>query len=298
MQVRAYAKINWSLDTVGVREDGYHLLDMVMQSVSLHDTLTIEPAAEFSLTADGAVRVPLNADNLALRAALALRERAGIGAAAAIRLHKRIPSGAGLGGGSSDAAAVLRALNRLWGLDYPLDDLCEIGLRLGADIPYCLRGGLCRVQGIGEVLSPLPVRRVYHLVIVQPCRGLSTRQVFTALGAAQSLRRPDTPQVALALETGDLTRLAAAMGNTLQEVSVPLRPQIRQAVSLLKGHGARAAQMTGSGSAVFGVFSGPEAARTAWKTLSKKYRACYLAHTLSQGEEWAECAGPVTLRRP
>ena len=289
MLIRAYAKINWSLDTVGVREDGYHLLDMVMQSVSLHDTLTIEPAADFSLFADGAVRVTLNADNLALRAALALRERAGIGAAAAIRLHKRIPSGAGLGGGSSDAAAVLRALNRLWELDYPLDALCEIGLRLGADIPYCLRGGLCRVQGIGEVIAPLPVHRVYHLVILQPCRGLSTRQVFTALGAAQSLRRPDTAQVALALENGNLTRLAAAMGNTLQEVSVPLRPQIRQAIALLKGHGARAAQMTGSGSAVFGVFSGPEAARTAWKALSKKYRACCLAHTLSQPAE-AACA--------
>ena len=113
MIVRAYAKINWSLDTVGVREDGYHLLDMVMQSVSLHDTLTLEAAEDLRLHADGPVRVPLNGDNLALRAAEALRDRAGIRAGAAIHLRKRIPSGAGLGGGSSDAAAVLRGLNAL-----------------------------------------------------------------------------------------------------------------------------------------------------------------------------------------
>ena len=280
MQIRAYAKINWSLDTVGVREDGYHLLDMVMQSVSLHDTLTVEPAESLSLAADGAVRVPVNGDNLVLRAAEALRAHAGIQAGAAIRLHKRIPSGAGLGGGSSDAAAILRALNQLWNLRYPLETLCEIGLKLGADIPYCLHGGLCRVQGIGEIIAPLPVHRAYQLVIIQPCRGLSTKQVFTALGQAGSLRRPDTDQVAAALENGDLTHLAAAMGNSLQEVSVPLRPEIRAAIIALRERGARVAQMTGSGSAVFGVFSSADAASTAWKALSKRYRTCHLAHTL------------------
>ena len=285
MQIRAYAKINWSLDTVGVREDGYHLLDMVMQSVSLHDTLTVELADLLSLAADGAVRVPVNGDNLVLRAAEALRDYAGIQAGAAIRLHKRIPSGAGLGGGSSDAAAILRALNQLWGLHYPLETLCRIGLKLGADIPYCLHGGLCRVQGIGEIIAPLPVHRAYQLVIIQPCRGLSTKQVFTALGQADSLRRPDTAQVAAALESGDLSHLAAAMGNTLQEVSVPLRPEIRAAITALRERGARAAQMTGSGNAVFGVFASADAARTAWKALSKRYRACHLAHTLMNEAE-------------
>ena len=282
MIVRAYAKINWSLDTVGVREDGYHLLDMVMQSVSLHDTLTLEAAEDLRLHADGPVRVPLNGDNLALRAAEALRDRAGIRAGAAIHLRKRIPSGAGLGGGSSDAAAVLRGLNVLWGLRYNADTLCDIGLRLGADIPYCLRGGLCRVQGIGEIITPLEISKIYHLVIIQPCRGLSTRQVFTALGAADSLRRPDTEGVIRALQSGSLGQLPAVMGNTLQEVSVPLRPAIRQAIGVLRGHGARAAQMTGSGSAVFGVFSTAAAARAAHEALRMKYRACYLAQTLAK----------------
>ena len=285
MIIRAYAKINWSLDTVGVREDGYHLLDMVMQSVSLHDTLTIEPADGLSLRADGAVRVPVNGDNLVLRAAEALRRRAGIDAGADIRLHKRIPSGAGLGGGSSDAAATLKALNALWGLRYSPDTLCEIGLALGADIPYCLHGGLCRVQGIGESVTPLEIGRAYHLVIVQPCRGLSTKQVFTALGQAASLSRPDTPGVIGALQSGNLSGLQSVMGNTLQEVSVPLRPAIRQAITALREHGARAAQMTGSGSAVFGVFASVSAARTAWENLSKKYRACYLTHTLLNAQQ-------------
>lgn len=282
MIIRAYAKINWSLDTVGVREDGYHLLDMVMQSVSLHDTLRIESATGLSLAVEGPMHAPAGPENLVLRAAEALRQRAGIDDGAQITLRKRIPSGAGLGGGSSDAAAALRALNLLWGLEYSLDTLCALGLKLGADIPYCLRGGLCRAQGIGEILSPLPIDRVYHLVILQPCRGLSTRQVFTALGQAQSLRRPDTPGVVAALQSGNLSGLQAVMGNTLQEVSIPLRPPIRQAVAALREHGARAAQMTGSGSAVFGVFSSLTAARTAWESLRKKYRACYLAHTLTQ----------------
>ena len=285
MQLRAYAKINWSLDTVGVREDGYHLLDMVMQSVSLHDTLYLEPAEGLSLRAEGPVRVPVSEDNLALRAARALQRHAGSAEGAEIRLRKRIPTGAGLGGGSSDAAAVLRGLNQLWGLHYSLDTLCDIGLSLGADIPYCLRGGLCRVRGIGESIEPLDRARVYHLVILQPCRGLSTRQVFTALGAAEALRRPDTPGVIRALQESALGALPGVMGNTLQEVSVPLRPAIRQAITQLREHGARAAQMTGSGSAVFGVFSNAQAAHTAWESLNKKYRACYLARTLTEPEE-------------
>ena len=234
MHLRAFAKINWSLDTVGTRADGYHLLDMVMQSVTLHDSLEIEPAEGLSLYADGRVRVPQDGTNLVLRAAEALQKHAGIAQGAAIRLHKRIPTGAGLGGGSSDAAAVLHGLNHLWGLDYPLETLCEIGLSIGADIPYCLHGGLCRVQGIGEVITPLETDKVYHLVLLQPCRALSTRQVFTALEAHAPARRPDTEAVARALKAGQFAPLAAAMGNTLQGVSEALRPEIRRAVVQLR----------------------------------------------------------------
>ena len=148
MLIRANAKINWTLDTVGVRADGYHLLDMLMQSISLHDTLTLEPAEDVTFSADGATRVPQDEGNLALRAALALRRHAGTAQGAMIHLHKRIPSGAGLGGGSADAAAVLHGLNALWELNLPMETLRQIGLTLGADVPFCLMGGLAHVRGI------------------------------------------------------------------------------------------------------------------------------------------------------
>ena len=281
MLIRANAKINWTLDTVGVRADGYHLLDMLMQSISLHDTLTLEPAEDVTFSADGATRVPQDESNLALRAALALRRHAGTAQGAMIHLHKRIPSGAGLGGGSADAAAVLHGLNALWELNLPMETLRQIGLTLGADVPFCLMGGLAHVRGIGEVIEPLPCPRIYHLVIIQPCRGLSTPQVFRTLdGMDISASRPNTPQALSALTGGNLALLADSLGNTLQPVAISMRPQIRQAITTLREHGARAAQMTGSGSAVFGVFATAAAARTAFAALSRRYPPCYLTQTL------------------
>ena len=281
MLIRANAKINWTLDTVGVRADGYHLLDMLMQSISLHDTLTMEPAEDVTFSADGATRVPQDEGNLALRAALALCRHTGTERGATIHLHKRIPSGAGLGGGSADAAAVLHGLNALWELNLPMETLRQIGLTLGADVPFCLMGGLAHVRGIGEVIEPLPCPRIYHLVIIQPCRGLSTPQVFRALdGMDISASRPNTPQALSALTGGNLALLADSLGNTLQPVAISMRPQIRQAITTLREHGARAAQMTGSGSAVFGVFATAAAARTAFVALSRRYPHCYLTQTL------------------
>jgi len=282
MQLKAFAKINWSLDTLGVREDGYHLMDMVMQAIELHDDIILEPADTLSLQVDGRVRVPDTADNLVLRAAKALRDHAGVAAGAAIQLHKRIPVCAGLGGGSADAACVLHGLNKLWKLQYSLETLCEIGVKIGADVPFCLAGGLMRAEGIGEVLTPLPCKRSFPLVIIQPCRGLSTRDVFTALHQLpeEEMNRPDTENVIAALKDGNLQLLSRSLGNTLQPVSEKMRPELRQCIKTLREHGARAAQMTGSGSAVFGVFSTPAAARTAWEALQKKYRVCHLTHTM------------------
>lgn len=280
MKLRANAKINWTLDTVGLREDGYHLLDMLMQTVSLHDTLTFSPANDLTFSAEGAVRVPQDEENLAYRAALALRRYAGTAQGAAIHLLKRIPSGAGLGGGSADAAAVLRGLNTLWGLHLPDETLLKIGLSLGADVPFCLTGGLAHVQGIGEIITPLASARVYPLLIIQPCRGLSTPQVFKTLDTMDVCSaRPNNAQAMAALGSGSLPLLAGAMGNTLQPVAISMRPQIRQAISVLREYGARAAQMTGSGSAVFGVFASVSAARTAYAALSRRYVHCYLVQT-------------------
>lgn len=287
MRVRAWAKINWSLDVVGTRPDGYHLLDMVMQTVSLHDTLIIEDAPALSLRAEGGFFVPENEDNLILRAAAALRERAGSALGARITLRKRIPVGAGLAGGSADAAAALKGLNELWGLGLSDAELRDIGLTLGADIPFCLQGGLCRAQGIGEALTPVPCPRAYWLVILQPCRGLSTKQVFTRMGASapDPAARPDNERLLAALQTGDLRALPACMGNALQPVAIALRPPIAVALRALREHGARAALMTGSGSAVYGVFASQSAAKTAQTALSRRYKTCVLAATQSSAPE-------------
>ena len=282
MLLHANAKINWALDTVGLRDDGYHLLDTIMQSISLHDDITIEQDSKLSLSVKDAPHVPCDESNLILRAAEALRRHTGTTAGARITLRKRIPVGAGLGGGSADAATVLRGLNEMWELELPEETLYEIGLSLGADIPFCLHGGLCRAQGIGEILTPFTAKKQWQLVLIQPCRGLSTKQVFDALSEETSTLHPDTEGSIRALQTGDLAMLAASIGNSLQNVSENLRPEIRQAINALREHGARIAQMTGSGSAVFGVFPTARTAYTAWESLSRRYPTCIQAQTISE----------------
>ena len=280
MLLHAYAKINWALDTVGLRDDGYHLLDTIMQSVSLHDDIAIEPDSKLSLSVIDAPHVPSDESNLILHAAEALCRNTETAFGAHITLRKRIPVGAGLGGGSTDAAVVLRALNDMWDLKLSEETLYKIGLSLGADIPFCLHGGICRAQGIGEVLTPFESKKQYHLILIQPCRGLSTKQVFDELSKETTTQHPDIECAIRALQTSDLTLLAASIGNTLQNVSEKLRPEIRQAINALREHGARIAQMTGSGSAVFGVFPSMRAADTAWNSLNRRFPICIQTHTL------------------
>lgn len=293
--LKAYAKINWTLDILGTRPDGYHQMDMLMQSVDLCDTLWIEAADEITLTsaAEETTRggedalssqaVAYDQSNLVYRAALLLRRRCGISAGASIRLGKRIPSGAGMGGGSADAAAALIGLNRLWGLGLDRRQLCQIGLELGADVPFMLTGGLARVQGIGESITPLfPAPRV-PLVLMQPCGGLSTGKIFAAYDAlaAGPLARPDNAAAQEALLGGDLAALGAAMNNVLEAASVPARPALARAARALEQAGAIRAMMTGSGSVVYGVFADDKAALAAQRSLRQNpgWGKVLLTHT-------------------
>ena len=293
--LKAYAKINWTLDILGTRPDGYHQMDMLMQSVDLCDTLWIEAADEITLTsaAEETTRggedalssqaVAYDQSNLVYRAALLLRRRCGISAGASIRLGKRIPSGAGMGGGSADAAAALIGLNRLWGLGLDRRQLCQIGLELGADVPFLLTGGLARVQGIGESITLLfPAPRV-PLVLMQPCGGLSTGKIFAAYDAlaAGPLARPDNAAAQEALLGGDLAALGAAMNNVLEAASVPARPALARAARALEQAGAIRAMMTGSGSVVYGVFADDKAALAAQRSLRQNpgWGKVLLTHT-------------------
>ena len=279
MLLKARAKINWTLDIVGQRADGYHLMDMLMQPVTLADDVFLSPAEEITLTTDGSPLLPADEKHLAYRAAMALKRHAGYPGGAKIHVEKRIPVGAGMGGGSVDAAAVLVGLNRLWGLNLPRAELETIGLTLGADVPFCIRGGLTRTTGIGEIMEDLPCGKAWPLVVIQPCEGLSTKEIFTAYHEGVVDIRPDNDAAANALALGDSAALSAAMANVMQPVSEQRRPGIGEAIRALENCGAFAARMTGSGSAVFGAFTDETAAAKAYEALRTRWERTFLCET-------------------
>lgn len=287
LNIEANAKINWTLDVVGVLPNGYHDLDMLMQSVSLHDDLTMEDADELTLSVQWAGKEAETADerNLVIKAARALQKATGCEKGARMTLVKRIPVQAGMGGGSSDAAAALVGLNRLWSLSLSMDELEKIGVTVGADVPFCIRGGLQRAQGIGERLTPVSLHRPLWLVCFQPCLGLSTKEVFTSLhedGICEE-DRPDNEAAQRALESGDLDALGRAMGNVLEPVSRRMRPLLDEAIRDIEESGAKGARMTGSGSAVFGVYESRETCEAAAAKLRQKYADCQAVCTAETG---------------
>ncbi len=282
MRLKARAKINWTLDIVGQRADGYHLMDMLMQPVTLADDITLAPAEEITLTTGGSPLLPADENHLAYRAAVALKQHSGYPGGAAIHVEKHIPVGAGMGGGSADAAGVLVGLSRLWGLNLPQSELEAIGLTLGADVPFCIRGGLTRTTGIGEVMEDLPCSRNWPLVVIQPCEGLSTKEIFTAYHEGVVNARPDNTAAARALANGDADALTAAMANVMQPVSEARRPGIHEAIVALNEQGAFVAQMTGSGSAVFGAFTDEVSAAKAYDALHSRWERTFLCETCTE----------------
>ena len=258
----ANAKINWALNITGRRADGYHLLDMVMQTIDLCDELCFEPAGSLSLWEDG--RESAGEDNLVIRAARALNRYAGTDFGARVTLKKRIPARAGLGGGSADCALALSALNELWRLELTRKELLAIGERLGADVPFCLTGGLARVSGIGERIAPAADAPRIPLVLARPGDGLSTAEVFALWDSG------DFPAVTLdgaalidAVARRDLVLADRLCANALTAPAVALMPQIGRCIAQMRALGAAAAFMTCSGSAVVGAFEDADAARRA-----------------------------------
>lgn len=256
---RAYAKLNLTLGVLYKRADGYHALDSIMQTIDLCDSITIERARDIVVTSTGML---LPYDNTIRRAAEQYRALTGRGAH--IRAVKRIPAEAGMGGGSADAAAVLNGLQQLYGeVDEPT--LIEIGTKIGADVPFCLRGGTQRAEGIGEVLTPVRGMKL-HFVVAKPAQGVSTRKLFSLLKLPREM--PDTAGVLKALSAGDLDALCPLLTNALEGPATELVPEIGQIKRRLVDAGAKAACMTGSGSAVFGVFSDKAAAEAALPLLA------------------------------
>jgi len=259
---RANAKINWALNITGRREDGYHLLDMVMQTIDLCDTISFEPADDISLWVEGVGRA--GEDNLIVRAANALNRFAGRQNGMRMTLIKRIPERAGLGGGSADCALALKALNELWALGLSREALLAIGERLGADVPFCLTGGLARVKGIGEHIEPVPEAPEIPMVLVRPGDGLSTATVFRLWdGGGFPPVTLDGAALAEAVARRDLAAADRLCANALTAPAVALMPEIGALIDQMRALGAGASFMTGSGSTVVGAFGDAETARRA-----------------------------------
>ena len=258
VRLLAFAKVNYALEVHGLRDDGYHEIRTVMQSVSLADEVEIERAEEgFGLRIEPrcADVGPLE-DNTVRKAWIALREVSGNELAVRIGLHKRIPSGAGLGGGSADAAATLYGLNELFDLRLDAEALRDLGRRIGADVPFCLLGGTALAEGVGDVLTPLPAPPAHHLVLVKPERGAQTSEIYRAYDARPRGGVASVGPVVAALRSGDLPALAAAVGNDLEAVTGELVPEVRAYREELSRRGALGAAMSGTGTAVYGIFGG------------------------------------------
>ena len=263
----ACAKINLGLDVVGVREDGYHLLRMIMQQIDLCDTLTFtvtdaQGAGEIRLIDESGLS-PAGEDNLICRAIRMMMERYDLHADVEVRLIKRIPVAAGLAGGSTDAAAAFKAVRDLLAPQVTDRELMELGVRLGADIPYCIAGGTKLSEGIGEILTDLPPMPQCSILLIKPEASASTAHVYHAVDALGGYHHPDIDGQMEALRTGDLQGLAQRCENVLELVTGAQLPVIGEIEVFLMEQGALAARMSGSGPSVFGIFETRQKAESA-----------------------------------
>ena len=279
---KGYAKLNYSLDVHAKRADGYHDLTMVMGSVSLWDDV------EVSLRTDGKIEaacslpwLPRDERNLAVRAARVFFDAAGeTSLGADIRIKKHVPVGAGMAGGSTDAAAVLRALNVLTGANLSAERLRALALTVGSDVPYCVAGGMMLAEGRGEILSPLPELPGGWIVICKPPFSVSTAELFGRIDKRRVTAHPDTQGLCAALRDGDLRGAARRMYNVFEEALPRSSAEIGSIRGALLDGGALGAVMTGTGSAVFGIFEERAAAAAAHKRLSGAYRECFLVRAV------------------
>ena len=279
---KAYAKLNISLDVTARRDDGYQDMLMIMQTVSLCDELTITPERDGLVHALTSLPyVPGDRRNLAVRAALKFLELVGDEERGMkIAMRKSIPVGAGMAGGSADAAAVLRALNRAYGAPFTTEELCAAGETVGSDVAFCLRGGTALASGRGEILQPLPPLPPCCFVICKPDFSISTPELFQKLDGAKLCCHPDTEGLLAALKAQDLDALCRRMYNVFEDVPDRRMRTIRAAKGALLDCGALGALMTGTGSAVFGVFRDRKAADTARAALAGEYRFCCTAEAV------------------
>lgn len=279
---KAYAKINLGLDVIRRRPDGYHEVKMIMQTVGIYDILTF---AKRELSAGGpqisimleqkntlksefsGEELPCDESNLIYKAAAMIMDTYGVKESVDITLQKNIPIAAGMAGGSTDAAAVFHGLNELFGLSMSLEDMKRLGVKIGADVPYCIMGGTALSEGIGEILTPLPAPTKAYLLIAKPDIDVSTKFVYENLHADMLKYHPDIDGMVEALKAGNLTKVTERMGNVLETVTEKKYPIIRRIKDEMIKGGAQNALMSGSGPTVFGIYTDKETVRKAYDVI-------------------------------
>ncbi len=268
--LKAYGKINLGLDVLRKREDGYHEVRMIMQTVGLYDRLDLICRSEPGIRVEtNLYYLPNNENNLVYQAADLLMKEFGVSQGLHIRLRKFIPVAAGMAGGSSDAAAVLFGVNKMFGLGLSQQQLMERGVKIGADVPYCILRGTALSEGIGEKLTPLPPMPQCRVLIARPGISVSTRSVYENLRAdrLRPEQHPDIDAMTAAIGEGDIHRVAGLLGNVLETVTIPAHPVIGQLKEAMMDYGAEGALMSGSGPTVLGLFTNPRAAEDAYEDM-------------------------------
>lgn len=259
--IEARGKINLAIDVIGKRENGYHDVEMILQEVNLADRISLTLRNDDKILVDSNIpSLPNTEDNLAVRAARMFFTRLGQSDGVEIFLEKRIPIGAGMGGGSADAAGVLKGLNILYGSPFSTEQLMEIGKNLGADVPFCVLGGCALAEGVGEILTPLPMPPRLKCVIAKPEPSVSTRWVYENLDFTQKPDQLNVSAVAEGIRRGDLVAICKNAGNILENVTIPTYPVVGWIKEAFLNAGAALSLMSGSGSAVFALFSDEESA--------------------------------------
>lgn len=270
ISLKALAKVNLGLDVVRRREDGYHEVKMIMQTIHLYDRLDITKTSEAGIQIESNLSfLPVNENNLIYKAGKMLMDEFHIEEGVKVKLDKRIPVAAGMAGGSTDAAAMLWGMNKLFHLKLSLQDLKNRGVKIGADVPYCLMRGTALAEGIGEILTPLPPMMKVPILIAKPQISVSTKFVYTNLKLDENTIHPDIDQCIEDMKNESLKDLCAHMGNVLESVTIPEYPIIDEIKKHMMDHGAAGAMMSGSGPTVFGLFEDEQTAKKAYQAMKK-----------------------------
>lgn len=280
MDIKAYAKVNISLDIVGKRQDGYHILEMIMQSIDLYDEITVEKIKKGIVITCNKPYVPTDERNLAYKAADVFLKKFNINSGVKINIKKNIPVSAGMAGGSTDGAGVLKLLNKLFNINASDEVLMDLGLKLGADVPYCIKGGTALCKGIGEEITVLNSFKDKILVVVKPPFGVSTKGVYQAFDIKKVKNHPNTKALINAMENNDLEFVANNMKNLLENVTLSKHRVLVSIKDELKTLGALGAMMSGSGPTVFAFFDDMLKAQNAFEKMKLKYEDTFITRTI------------------